>query len=114
MRSELHRRGWRYRVDVRPERDLRTRADLVFPSRRVAVYVDGCFWHGCPDHYTTPATRGAWWDEKIATNRRRDKLATSGLAERGWSVVRVWEHQSTKDAVAAVEAALGPGLDGSS
>jgi DNA mismatch endonuclease, patch repair protein len=112
LRSALHRRGWRYRVDVRPAPDLRTRADLVFRSRRVAVYVDGCFWHGCPEHYRTPATRGSWWDEKIASNRRRDELAMNALIERGWAVVRIWEHVSLDEAVGLVETVLQHGPTG--
>lgn len=106
IRSALHRRGWRYHVDTRPEPDLRTRADLVFRSRRVAVFVDGCYWHGCPAHYKTPGTRGEWWDEKIQANRVRDRAATRALEEKAWAVVRVWEHEPAETAVATIEAAL--------
>jgi DNA mismatch endonuclease, patch repair protein len=109
IRSALHRRGWRYRVDARPEPSLRTRADLVFATRRTAVFVDGCWWHGCPTHYTTPTTRGDWWDAKVAANRARDAAATKALEAHGWTVVRVWEHTSTDDAVEIIERALHAG-----
>lgn len=113
IRSALHARGWRYRVDVRPVPDLRTRADLVFRSRRVAVFVDGCFWHGCPQHYSTPATRGGWWDDKVGANRQRDETTSAALVERGWAVVRVWEHTPVDDAVATIEAVLHQAAPGS-
>lgn len=106
IRSALHRRGWRYRVDVQPDPDLRTRADVLFVSRRTAVFIDGCWWHGCPTHYTTPATRGDWWDSKVEANRSRDAAATAALETRGWTVIRVWEHTSVDDAVAVIESAL--------
>lgn len=106
LRSLLHRRGMRYRVDTRPITDVRRRADLVFPGVRVAVFVDGCFWHGCPDHYR-PATRNAdFWREKINGNRARDKDTNATLAAAGWTVIRVWEHDDLAHAAARIEDAV--------
>ncbi len=66
--------------------------DFVFPKRRLAVFVDGCFWHGCPRHFTRPKSRQAFWDDKIAANRARDRRVTRTLRAQGWRVVRLWEH----------------------
>ena len=85
------RLGLRYRKNVEiPE--AKTRADLVFPRHKLAVFVDGCFWHGCPWHYKTPKTRSEWWDAKIDRNKTRDARKTRKLRRLGWKVVRVWEH----------------------
>ena len=85
------RLGLRYRKNVEiPE--AKTRADLVFPRHKLAVFVDGCFWHGCPRHYKTPKTRSEWWDAKIDRNKTRDAKKTRKLRRLGWKVVRVWEH----------------------
>lgn len=92
IRRALHRQGLRYRVDVRPDASIRRRADVVFPRQRVAVFVDGCFWHGCLDHGVWPRTNQAWWREKIERNKRRDLETTRLLEDRGWTVLRVWEH----------------------
>lgn len=70
--------------------------DFVFPKQRVAVFVDGCFWHGCPRHATMPATRAAWWAAKLARNRTRDRLVTRTLRKAGWRVVRIWECALTR------------------
>lgn len=70
--------------------------DFVFPKRRLAVFVDGCFWHGCPDHGSMPATNREFWAAKIARNRERDREVNAGLAERGWRVLRLWEHELRK------------------
>lgn len=79
--------GWRRHVPVFGK------PDFVFPKRRVAVFVDGCFWHGCPRHATQPASNAAFWEEKLARNRTRDRLVTRTLKQRGWLVVRVWQHE---------------------
>lgn len=100
LRSELHRRGFRFYVDRPPLRGLRRRADVVFPRRRVAVYVDGCFWHSCPVHATSPKANADWWRDKLEANRVRDRDTDRRLNEAGWSVVRVWEHE---DALAAAD-----------
>lgn len=93
VRSELHRRGYRFFVDRAPIAGLRRRADLVFPRRRVAVYVDGCFWHGCPEHGTWPKANADWWRAKLKANRARDRDTDRSLQAAGWTVVRAWEHE---------------------
>jgi DNA mismatch endonuclease, patch repair protein len=106
LRRELHRRGHRFRVARRPVAELRSTADIVFGPARVAVYVDGCFWHSCPEHATQPVSNGAWWAEKLARNRERDKQTDEALAQAGWTVVRVWEHERCDEAADRVAAAL--------
>ena len=106
LRSMLHRRGLRYRVDAPPTPGTRRRADVVFPRERVAVFVDGCFWHGCPEHYR-PSTRNiAFWEEKLATNRSRDAQTNEALVAAGWTVIRVWEHEDMSEAADRIEAAV--------
>lgn len=84
-------KGWRR------NRPLFGRPDFVFPVQRVAVFVDGCFWHGCPRHYNAPAGRAAFWQQKLATNRTRDRLVTRTLTHDGWKVLRFWEHALAGD-----------------
>ena len=79
VRSAVHRRGIRYRVAVRPQPELARTADLVLRKSRIAVFVDGCFWHGCPDHHTQPATNSRYWADKIARNAKRDIETTAYL-----------------------------------
>lgn len=102
VRSAVHRLGLRYRVDVRPVAALRRRADLVFPSARVAVFVDGCFWHGCAAHWRSPKANGDWWKRKIARNRRRDRDTDRRLVEEGWMPIRVWEHDDPAEAAGTI------------
>jgi DNA mismatch endonuclease (patch repair protein) len=78
---------------VRPEPDLRCEADIVFRGKRVAVFVDGCWWHGCPDHGVLPTANRDWWAEKIARTAERDRRNDRTLQEAGWRVIRVWEHE---------------------
>jgi DNA mismatch endonuclease (patch repair protein) len=104
LRRALHRRGLRYRVGIRPIRELRGAADVVFPLARVAVYVDGCFWHMCPDHSTMPANNAAWWKSKLEANRARDQRTNDVLQRHGWSAVRVWEHEDPEQAAERVAA----------
>jgi len=109
VRRRLHALGYRYRVSVRPIPKLRRTADIVFPRRRVAVFIDGCFWHGCPEHYQAPVRNGSFWADKIAANRGRDGETDGRLAEEGWLVLRVWEHDVRRDpdgVVASIIAAL--------
>jgi DNA mismatch endonuclease (patch repair protein) len=106
LRSILHSRGLRYRVDARPVSGLRRKADLVFRSARVAVFVDGCFWHGCPRHMAWPKANAVWWREKITRNRERDRDTDERLRKAGWTVVRVWEHDDPELAAERVVEAL--------
>jgi DNA mismatch endonuclease (patch repair protein) len=107
LRRALHHRGWRYRVNTRPLRDLNRRADLVFTRRKVAVFVDGCFWHGCPEHGRRNHKINAWyWPDKIQGNVDRDADTGRRLQAAGWQVVRIWEHESLEGAVETVEVAL--------
>ena len=108
VRQRLHALGYRYRVDHRPLPDLRARGDLVFTRARVVVFVDGCFWHRCPRHATSPRHNGEWWRAKLDANVARDRATDRRLADAGWRVVRIWEHEAPDDAIAAVTALLGP------
>ncbi len=103
LRSELHRRGRRYRVDVPIVPGTRRRVDIVFGRARIAVFVDGCFWHGCPEHGQRAHDVNGWyWPEKIAGNRRRDADTDARLRAAGWAVVRVWEHDDPEQAAALI------------
>jgi DNA mismatch endonuclease (patch repair protein) len=106
LRSELHRRGLRYRIDSEPVKGLRCRADIVFRRQKVAVFVDGCFWHGCPEHGTSPKTNASYWSAKIARNVERDQLNEAKLSEAGWVVIRVWEHEPPTDAASRIARVL--------
>jgi DNA mismatch endonuclease (patch repair protein) len=101
VRRLLHARGLRYRVDAALP-GMRRRADLVFGTARVAVFIDGCFWHSCPVHGTRPKNNAAWWAKKIETNRERDRDTDERLAAAGWVVVRIWEHEVPEDAAARI------------
>jgi len=106
LRRRLHGMGLRYRVHTAPVAGLRRRADIVFGPARVAVFVDGCFWHGCPLHGQRRHDVNGWyWPDKIARNRSRDADTDARLAAAGWAVVRVWEHEDA-DGVAAEIAAV--------
>ncbi|MEV4143207.1 very short patch repair endonuclease [Amycolatopsis sp. NPDC049691] len=94
LRKALHAAGLRYRVHRRPVQGVRREADIVFIGAKVAVFVDGCFWHGCPDHATWPKSNAQFWRDKIEGNRRRDTDTDTRLAEAGWLAVRVWEHEA--------------------
>jgi DNA mismatch endonuclease (patch repair protein) len=96
VRSLVHRSGLRYRVSSRPLPEVRRTADMVFRSARVAVFIDGCFWHGCPTHGTKPKTNREYWLPKIQANKRRDKEFDQVLKEAGWLVIRAWEHDDPK------------------
>jgi len=110
LRTELHRSGLRYRVSFRPEPDLRRTADIVFTKARVAVFVDGCFWHGCPQHHRPASKNSEYWRNKIQENQDRDAETNRFLEERGWRVIRIWEHDVGKMAAREIaEAVMGPG-----
>lgn len=98
LRRELHRLGLRYRVNARPIKAVRRTADVVFTRRKVAVFVDGCFWHGCPEHYRAPSANSTYWGDKRARNVARDLEVNTLLEDAGWCVVRVWEHESPASA----------------
>jgi DNA mismatch endonuclease (patch repair protein) len=109
IRSELHRRGFRFRVDRAPLPGLRSRADIVFGPARVAVYVDGCFWHSCPEHGTRPKANAEWWEQKLRRNQERDRETDGILREHGWKVVRIWEHENPVEAADRVTRVLKSG-----
>jgi len=111
LRKALWARGFRYRVDYAPVPRLRRRADLVFVSRRVAVIVDGCFWHSCPQHGTEPKANREWWAEKLAANVSRDRDTDRALVEKGWRVVRVWEHENVEHAAERVAGVVGTPIE---
>lgn len=92
LRSLVHAAGLRYRVAAKPLPKMRRTADMVFRPVKVAVYIDGCFWHGCPDHFVMPRTNRPYWEDKISRNIQRDRDTDSRLAEAGWLVLRFWEH----------------------
>lgn len=102
VRRACHVRGLRYRVDVRPLPTLRRTADLVFPTERVAVFVDGCYWHGCPDHYVASKSNTTYWAEKIERNRQRDVETDAALLAAGWHAIRAWQHEDPDEVAEAV------------
>lgn len=103
LRRELHATGLRYRVDYSPLPGVRRRADVAFTRQRVAVFLDGCYWHGCPEHGPRRfGTNSEFWTDKIATNRARDADTTRRLEEAGWVVLRYWEHEDPRVSAAAV------------
>lgn len=106
LRRELHRRGLRYRVNMRPIKAVRRTADVVFTRCKVAVFLDGCFWHGCPEHYRAPAANDDYWSAKLKRNVARDVQVNDLLHEQGWTVVRVWEHEPVEQAVARIESVV--------
>lgn len=106
LRRHLHALGLRFRVDVSIVPSVRRRADIVFPKARVAVFVDGCFWHCCPLHRTFPKANGKWWADKLEANRRRDLDTNCRLRRAGWHVERVWEHEPPSLAAARVRDAV--------
>ncbi len=93
LRSILHRQGLRFRKHRRPLATLRCDADIVFARERVAVFIDGCFWHGCPAHGRSPKRNSEYWDAKISRNKARDARNNRALADAGWHVIRVWSHE---------------------
>ena len=103
LRRELHRRGLRYRLHRRPLVGLRREADIVFGRVKVAVFVDGCFWHACPTHATWPKANAEFWRTKIERNRERDRETDARLAAAGWTVVRVWEHEDPAESATRIE-----------
>lgn len=110
LRQALHANGYRYRVDMALEvPGRRVRPDVVFTRAKVAVFVDGCFWHSCPEHGRMPSDPTGYWHAKLARNTARDREVDEALIQAGWQVVRVWEHAPLDDAVDAVVHAVEKG-----
>lgn len=109
LRSAIHAAGYRYRCDYRIDLPggKRVRPDIVFTRRRVVVFVDGCFWHSCPEHGSEPSTNPGYWRPKLARNRERDAENTAALEAAGWVVLRIWEHVPSPVALERVIAAVG-------
>lgn len=101
VRRAVHALGLRYRVDVAPIPGRR-RADMVFTRAKVAVYIDGCFWHGCPQHATEPKANREWWREKLGRNRERDADTDRLLTAAGWLPLRIWDHEVPELAAKAI------------
>jgi DNA mismatch endonuclease (patch repair protein) len=108
LRHALHRLGYRYRKDYRLDLDSgrRVRPDIAFTARKVAVFVDGCFWHACPEHGSKPRANEWYWGPKLVKNVERDRINDAALILAGWSVIRLWEHVPLEEAVRTVVAAL--------
>ncbi|MEV4134420.1 very short patch repair endonuclease [Dactylosporangium sp. NPDC049742] len=102
VRSAVHAFGLRFRVCTRPLPEFRRTADLVFTRAKVAVFVDGCFWHGCPAHHTTSVSNASYWADKVTRNRERDRETDLRLTAAGWAVVRIWEHEDVSSAALRV------------
>lgn len=102
IRHELHRKGYRYRVDARIPEVTRGRPDIVFRTEKIAVFVDGCFWHSCPEHATSPKTNHEWWVDKLRANVDRDRRHDDELEAAGWWVHRFWEHDDPVTSAATV------------
>lgn len=113
LRAALHARGLRFRKDymVRAADGTRAKADVVFTRARVAVFVDGCFWHGCPEHGNTPKANSHYWGPKLARNRDRDRRVTAGLEADDWAVLRLWEHEPLAEAVQHIAIVVALRLD---
>lgn len=106
LRSALHAAGLRFRVSARPLPTLNRTADIVFRPARIAVFVDGCFWHGCPTHRTAPRANADYWADKIRINQNRDRHTDEKLAAAGWEVIRVWEHEDVASAAVRIADAV--------
>lgn len=108
LRRALHRMGLRYRVAARPQvlKGRIGRADVLFTSARTAVYLDGCWWHACPEHFRPARTHAAYWGPKIERNRARDSAVDTALAAAGWLSIRIWEHEDPSAAAQRIAGAL--------
>ncbi|WKK73202.1 very short patch repair endonuclease [Rathayibacter oskolensis] len=106
VRSGLHAAGLRYRLQVKVPGSSRRTIDVAFPKQRIAVFLDGCFWHGCPVHHTVSKTNAGFWAEKVATNRERDQDTDRLLREAGWVPLRFWEHEEVDAIVLEVAASV--------
>ncbi|MFD5870523.1 very short patch repair endonuclease [Streptomyces sp. NPDC060322] len=106
IRRLLHAQGLRYRVAAKPLPGLRRTADIVFRPAKLAVFIDGCYWHGCPEHYVPPKTNTGYWSSKVMRNMTRDRDTDQRLRDAGWTVLRFWEHESPNDCALAVAVAV--------
>lgn len=106
VRRRLHARGVRFRVDVKPEPDLRIKGGIVWRGLHVIVFIDGCFWHGCPEHATSPRMNSEWWKVKLENNFQRDRRSDTDLRSRGWTVLRFWEHEDSETVADTITACL--------
>ncbi|MET9405536.1 very short patch repair endonuclease [Streptomyces sp. NPDC002935] len=106
VRRLLHSSGLRYRVNVPVPGLPRRTIDIVFGKAKIAIFMDGCFWHGCPEHATHPKANAEWWRAKLDKNMARDRETTDHLLAAGWTVLRFWEHESSKDVTRRIQAAL--------
>jgi DNA mismatch endonuclease, patch repair protein len=102
LRSALFKAGVRFRLNVRPISNFKCKADIVVRSQRLCVFVDGCFWHGCPKHFGWPKTNAGWWKEKIEATKVRDRTQSARLRAAGWNVMRIWEHEVTATKISSV------------
>ncbi|MFE2421502.1 very short patch repair endonuclease [Streptomyces hokutonensis] len=106
IRRLVHAQGLRYRVAARPLPHLRRTADMVFRPAKVAVFIDGCYWHGCPYHYIPPKTNPGYWSDKVAGNMTRDRDTDQKLKDAGWLVLRFWEHEPSDECAARISTAV--------
>lgn len=106
VRRRLHAEGLRFRVSRRPVPSLNRTADIVFTKQRVAVFIDGCYWHACPEHRTVAQANASYWSEKLARNVARDIDTNAQLMDAGWTVLRFWEHEDPEAVAAAIAAAV--------
>lgn len=102
LRRRLHRSGARFRVHYPVPGRARRSMDIAFPRHRLAVFIDGCFWHGCPEHGSVPASNSDWWAAKLQGNRSRDADTDNYLRAMDWTVIRLWEHVSVGEMVSVV------------
>ncbi|RDS82346.1 very short patch repair endonuclease [Dyella monticola] len=102
LRREIRKMGLRYRVDYEVLKKPRRVADIAFPRRKIAIFVDGCFWHGCPAHATWPKQNAEFWRQKIEANRQRDNDTNDRLQDLGWTVLRFWSHESPSEAAKTI------------
>lgn len=109
LRSALHKKGLRFRIDQKPIKELNRKADIVFRSAKVAIFVDGCFWHGCPIHGTQAKANAEFWKNKIKRNQERDLETNRLLKKAGWKVIRVWEHENSEKASRKINKVINQG-----
>ncbi|MEU8873672.1 very short patch repair endonuclease [Streptomyces javensis] len=106
VRRLLHGSGLRYRLHVPVPGMPRRTVDIVFSKLKIAVFLDGCFWHGCPEHATSPRANAEWWRSKLDRNMERDRETTDHMHSAGWTVLRFWEHESAEDVAGRISATV--------